>query len=63
LVILVISKYFSANPQKTKDETTTASSGSEGSGLHDLDYYVYDYDEYLFTTPSPKGTSLKLNNA
>ena len=62
MVIFVISTYFSAKPQQTKNETTAGTSSSEGSGSHDLDYYVYDYDEYLFTTPSPKGMALKLYN-
>ena len=62
MVILVISPYFSAKPQQTENETTAGTSSSEGPGSDDLDYYVYDYDEYLYTTPTPQGIALKLYN-
>ena len=53
---------ISANQDRNGSETIGTSS-AEGSGRHEstdgalnMDYIVYDYDDYLFTTPSPKGT-------
>ena len=49
--------------QDRNDSATIGTSSAEGSGQGEstdgalnMDYIVYDYDDYLFTTPSPKGT-------
>ena len=53
---------ITANPG-TNDSATIGTSSAEVSGQNEstdgalnMDYFVYDYDDYLFTTPSPKGT-------
>ena len=48
-----------ANQDRNDSMTSSAEGSGQGEstdGALNMDYIVYDYDDYLFTTPSPKGT-------